>query len=383
MSQLEKADSVSDNSYNNFFTKKRVIILFIATIFVITFSTIISIFLLKIDPNSINNFFSEGFKQANNMFFIWLFLMFLFPLFASFWRYIVLYIRLRRENCKAKWYDWIFLIFIGSFLNAVTPFSIGNEPYTLFWLKTNGLETRKALLILASTGITSSLSQIVITWPSFFVVSASYGMFGQTPAWSLGYWLAFAGLTFDLIAFFSFFALTYSRRIHFVLNRVYYWLRKKLKMSYKTKEDIRIKYIQKAVFKEEFIEEMKNYKFYIFVLSGNVLWNVILYSSMYFSFRLSGSNYDISFSDWYNYTNIAFTANNWVPIPGGEGTLQILIISFINGMNTNLDDVFKESVNNIIFIWRIFTFYLSAIIGMICLPISAGLFYKGIKNNLK
>ncbi|MGL5246424.1 MAG: lysylphosphatidylglycerol synthase domain-containing protein [Mycoplasmoidaceae bacterium] len=381
MSELEKADSVSDNSI--FFTKKRVIILFIATIFVIAFSTVISIFLLKIDIASINNFFIEGFKQADNMFFLWLFLMFSFPLFASFWRYLVLYIRLRKEKCKAKWYDWIFLIFIGSFLNAVTPFSIGNEPYTLFWLKTKGLETRKSLLILASTGMTGSLAQIIITWPSFFIVSASYGIFGNTPAWSLGYWLAFAGLIFDLIAFFSFFALTYSRRIHFFLNSIYYWIRKKLKMSYKTKEDMKIKYIQKAVFKKEFIQEIKNYKFYIFVLAGNVIWNVIMYSSMYFSFRLSGSNYDITFSDWYNYTNIAFTANNWVPIPGAEGTLQILIVSFISGINTNIDPVFNESVNTIIFIWRTFTFYLSAVIGMICLPVSAWLFYKGIKGVLK
>ncbi|MGL4617308.1 MAG: lysylphosphatidylglycerol synthase transmembrane domain-containing protein [Mycoplasmoidaceae bacterium] len=380
MSNFEKADSVSDNI---FFTKKRVTILFIAAIFVIAFSTVISVFLLDINPDSINNFFIEGFKQADNMFFLWLFLMFSFPLFASFWRYLVLYIRLRKENCKAKWYDWIFLVFIGSFLNAVTPFSIGNEPYTLFWLKTKGLETRKSLLILASTGITGSLAQIIITWPSFFIVSASYGEFGNSPQWSLGYWLAFIGLTFDLIAISSFFALTYSRRIHFTLNILYYWLRKKLKMSYKTKEDIRIKYIQKAVFKKEFIEEIKNYKFYMFVLTGNVIWNLIMYSSMYFSFKLSGSDYDIPFSDWYNYTNIAFTANNWVPIPGGEGTLQILIITFINGVNTNVDNIFKENVNNIIFVWRIFTFYLSATIGMICLPISIRFFYKGIKSKLK
>ena len=154
-----------------------------------------------------------------------------------------------------------------------------------------------------------------------------------------------------------------------------------IRMSYKTKEDMKIKYVKKAVFKEEFIEEMRNYKFYIFVLIGNVLWNVFLYSSMYFSFELSGSLENISFSDWFNYTNIAVTANNWIPIPGAEGTLQILIITFINGINTNVDNVFRENVNNIIFVWRMFTFYLPAVIGMICFPISAGLFYKNIKGS--
>lgn len=380
MNDIERADAVVDK--NNFFTKKRIGILFFATIFVIAFSIIISVLLLKIDINSINNFFIEGFKQADNMFFLWLFLMFSFPLFSSFWRYIVIYIRIRKENCNAKWYDWIFLIFIGSFLNAVTPFSIGNEPYSLFWLKTHGLTTRKSLLILASTGIVSSFAQILISWPSFFVVSASYNSFGNTVEWSLGYWLAFAGLLFDLIAFFSFFALTYSRRVHYFLNMSYYWIRRKLKMSYKSKEDIKIKYVQKAVFKEEFIEEMKNYKFYSFILAGNVVWNIILYASMFFSYKLSGTSDYISFWDWFNYSNIAYTANNWVPIPGSEGTLQILIIAFINGINSNMGDAFKENVNTIIFVWRIFTFYLTAVIGMICFPISAVLFYKNIKRNL-
>ena len=87
---------------------------------------------------------------------------------------------------------------------------------------------------------------------------------------------------------------------------------------------------------------MRNYKFYIFVLIENVVWNVLLYSSMYFSFVLSGALENISFSDCFNYTNIAVTANNWIPIPGAEGTLQILIITFINGINTNVDNVFKE-----------------------------------------
>ncbi|MGL5246423.1 MAG: lysylphosphatidylglycerol synthase transmembrane domain-containing protein [Mycoplasmoidaceae bacterium] len=381
MTKIEKADLIDDK--NVFFTKKRVIILFIATIFLIALSTTISIIFLKIDFNSLNKFFIEGFKQADNMFFLWLFLMFAFPLFASFWRYIMFYVRLKKEKCNVKWYDWVFFIFIGAFLNAVTPFSIGSEPYTLFWLKSNGLETRKSLILLASTGIVGFFAQVFITWPSFFVVCSSYGIYGNVEEWSISFWLTFSGITFDLIAFFTIFALTYSKRIHFILNMAYYWLRKKLKMSYKTKEDIRIKYMQKAIFKKEFVEEMKNYKYYIFILFGSIVWNILMYSSIYFSFRLSGSNEDISFWEWYNYTNIVYTANNWVPIPGAEGTLQILIITFINGMNTNVDNVFKENVNNIIFVWRIFTFYLSAIIGMICLPISARLFYKRINRKFK
>ena len=61
MSELEKADLVIEK--NNFFTKKRITILFFAAIFAIAFSITISILLLKIDINSINNFL---FKVLNN-----------------------------------------------------------------------------------------------------------------------------------------------------------------------------------------------------------------------------------------------------------------------------------------------------------------------------
>ena len=118
MSELEKADLVIEK--NNFFTKKRITIVFFAAILAIAFLMTISILFLELDINSINNFFIQGFTQPNNMFFLSLILMFAFPLYTSLLRYIVIYIRIRRQNCSAIWYDWIFLIFIGSFLNAIT-----------------------------------------------------------------------------------------------------------------------------------------------------------------------------------------------------------------------------------------------------------------------
>ena len=68
MSELEKEDLVIEKK--NFFTKKRVTVLFFAAIFAFAFTITISFLLLKIDINSINNFFIQGFKQPNNMFFL-------------------------------------------------------------------------------------------------------------------------------------------------------------------------------------------------------------------------------------------------------------------------------------------------------------------------
>ena len=68
MSELEKADLAIEK--NNFFTKKRVTILFSSAIFAIAFSLSMSFLLLKTANNSINDFFIEGFNQPNNMVFL-------------------------------------------------------------------------------------------------------------------------------------------------------------------------------------------------------------------------------------------------------------------------------------------------------------------------
>ncbi len=382
MSQIEKANQNLDS--NDFFTKKRIIMLFTFTIFTIIFSIVISIFALKIDINEINNFFTKAYTN-NPHFFLWIFLLFLFPIYENFSRFFTLHLRIRKDGIKAKWWDWLLFVFIGPFLNAVTPFSTGNEPYTLFWLKTKGVDTKKSLLILSSMGFFHPLIQIIITWPSFLVISMNYGEFHTDPTWLLIYWVSFLGLIFNLIAFLSFFALVYSRRVHFALNSIYYWLRKKVRMSYKTKEEIKNKYIEKATFKNEFIQEIKDYKYYTYFIIQMIVWNIIYYISIFFVYELSslsittGSN--ISFWDWFNYTNVAVTANNWVPIGGAEGTLQIAMITFLNSsIPPSAVESAKTEIVSIIFIWRLFNFYIPGMLGFICFPISAFIFIKKYKK---
>ncbi|MGL4647270.1 MAG: lysylphosphatidylglycerol synthase domain-containing protein [Mycoplasmoidaceae bacterium] len=377
MSQIENANRMEAAS-NDFFTRKRIITFFILTIFTIIFAVIISVFGLKINFNEFSRFMNEAFQKPG--FAMWISLLFLFPIYMSFTRFFVFYIRIRKEKIYAKWWDWLFFTFIGSFLNAITPFAVGNEPYTFFWLKSKGLETRKALLILSTIGIWNPLSQIIVTWPSFFIISSWYGEYSGSPGWIAIYWISFAGLLFDLIAFSSFFALSYSRRIHFILNSAYYWIRKKVRLSYKTTAEIRNKYIEKATFKKEFLEELSDYKFYGTLIVINVLWNVVYYSSMYFASGLSSIPPEfISYNDWFNYTNIAVTANNWIPIAGAEGTLQFSLLTFFNTLIPNNDLKLDMELVNIVFIWRIFNFYGPAVIGMVCFPISAYLFIKKYK----
>ncbi len=93
----------------------------------------------------------------------------------------------------------------------------------------------------------------------------------------------------------------------------------------------------------------------------------------------------------FNYVNVGVTANNFVPIPGGEGTLQGILITLFSAINNSAfphDELIQISTDSV-FIWRIFTFYMGAIVGLLTFLweiISSSYRYKikgGIANHKK
>jgi uncharacterized membrane protein YbhN (UPF0104 family) len=70
------------------------------------------------------------------------------------------------------------------------------------------------------------------------------------------------------------------------------------------------------------------------------------------------------------------TANRYLPLPGGEGTMQLQMHILLSYENKTTD----SGVDNAIFTWRFFTAYLPAIygIGGFCFYLSS--FAKSVKN---
>lgn len=69
------------------------------------------------------------------------------------------------------------------------------------------------------------------------------------------------------------------------------------------------------------------------------------YFSMFFSIELvvpyipSERIHILANTFWntYNFANVASVANNFIPIPGGEGTIQFVLISFFNSSTTSIN----------------------------------------------
>ena len=295
---------------------------------------------------------------------------------------------MKKINLKAKWYDWILFSVIGSFLSATTPFAVGDDPYTIFWLRKNGMTTKQATATVASVGVLGPFSQIIITWPSFFVLCSNYSVLSVNWEWKLLFWLTFMGLIFDFLGFSFYWLISYSKNVHYIINICFNYFRKIFGKSCKTKEEIRKEFKENGAFQKEFMKELKDIKFLIPFAIGNILWNILYYITMIFSFKLLNPGLVINYFSVFNYVNVAVTANNFIPIPGGEGTIQILLITFIkngNDISGNLNNKsIEEVINSAVFIWRFFTFYLIALLGLISFTItSVRIIYDNWKKKRK
>lgn len=379
---MEQKKEFSNNN-DVFFTRKKIITFTILSIVIICFIVLVSTFLFDINFKKIFDLISYS-KSKNNMFALWFCLMFVFPIYYSLWRILIFSYKLRKMNLKAKWYDWLLFSTIGSFLSAVTPFAIGDDPYTIFWLRKNGMTLRQATATVASVGVAGPFIQIIITWPSFFYLCSMYSNLHLIWEWKLLFWLTFMGLIFDLLGFAFYWLMSYSKNVHYFINIIFNKIRKWFRKPYKSKEEIYKEFKENASFQKEFLAELKDLKFMIPFIIGNIVWNILYYCTMIFSYKMLNPGLDINAFNLFNYVNVAVTANNFVPIPGGEGTLQVLLISFIkygNDISSSIpaSDI-DTIINSMVFIWRVFTFYIIALLGMLSFFITSLIMIKRYKS---
>ncbi|SYV95027.1 Uncharacterised protein, partial [Mycoplasmoides gallisepticum] len=91
---------------------------------------------------------------------------------------------------------------------------------------------------------------------------------------------------------------------------------------------------------------------------------IFQYSSVYMSLVILDSKltYLYNFIKVFNFSNVAITANNFIPIPGGEGTIQVTLeLYFQSLVNPSLlsrefiryfdSKAFNTDINNTIFLW--------------------------------
>ncbi|WP_391591756.1 Lysylphosphatidylglycerol synthase / glycosyltransferase family protein [[Mycoplasma] cavipharyngis] len=355
MSQPKTSSNQLNN--NQFFNRKKIIGIVIWTIVLIVLIALVLKFILDLDFRSfVNNL--KLINNQNDHFLLSAILLsvfyFCFAIYARIFNYAI---KLKKElKNKVRWYEWLNFSVVGTFLQIITPFSIGSEPYFVWWLSRKGVNKQKIGSVVGINLMTWSLVQTIVTWPSFIVYSINHATEINNGQITLIYYLMLLGLFVDILMMCLIFSINYSRHIHVIISRFTNYCRKWLKLEYLTKNQIEEKYVLNSLYKKAFKKELLQWSSLVIMFNHLImaLLTYVIFVLFYFSFN------HVSTNRWptiFNIVNIATTANNFVPIPNTEGTLQLTLQNLLNTTE-------KNDIASTIFGWRFFTSYASFIFGL-------------------
>jgi uncharacterized membrane protein YbhN (UPF0104 family) len=106
-----------------------------------------------------------------------------------------------------------------------------------------------------------------------------------------------------------------------------------------------------------------------------------LYFLVFISLKFINIKIEFDVFKIFNITNVVFTANKFILTPGGEMSIEYFMQGFlkdkiISGIDTTNDIL----IDNSILIWRTFSMYIPAILGLIMMPIIIPKTFKKIKK---
>ena len=253
------------------------------------------------------------------------------------------------------------LTLIGQFLNGITPFSTGGQPFQVYLLKKDGhrisdstsamvkdsIAYQVALLIMGIFSITLNL--VLKTIP----VNSSL-----TPLIIIGFIINI------MVLLFLFMIIRMRKTTLSIINKLLLILNKIRKKN----TDQLKKRIEKGLdnFYNCYAELRKNKKQFIITVLTNVINLTLLYMIPYIIFKsLNTNTFDIMRSIML--TSFVMLMGNFVPIPGATGGIEYGFIKFFGIFNTNI-----SVISGAMLLWRFVTYFFGMLMGFIMLIIKEG-----------
>ena len=254
---------------------------------------------------------------------------------------------------KQKFYSCFRLAVIGRFFNNITPMSAGDQPMQLMIMKNEGKTISDGASILLTRFI---VYQIILVLYTIVIMLFKYTYFADMIDNLM--FFAMIGFIFNIIVVLFLITIVINKTLISKLSEYCIRLLNKIKIIKNPEK--KIEKINETIdeFQEQF-KQMKNEKVIIAkVAIYTIIEITVLYSLNYIVYRALGNNIE-SFWTIISAQAILAMVTVYMPTPGAalaaEGGFYIIYSSY-----------FESSVIPIaVLLWRIYTFYLPIVVGMI------------------
>lgn len=376
----EKAESKS------FFTKRNIILLVILTVFTLGLAAVTLFVIFDVDMWQ-TFFLNIGHGLTINLGALWLTILICFALINIAYNMIPIWLRLKQMGIKIKWWQWFCFTLSISFLRAVTPANFVYDPYTVFWLKTQGVSTSRATSIMFSNALMWQSAVLLIHIPSFILILTRGGLHGVAGISLIV--LMTIGLLIDVIGVLVMVLLCFSRKAHYVISSLFNWIKKKLHLKYHTKAEIIEKYQNKATLKREVIGYYKDWPTTFVILFVLVAYELIVYFTLSASMALLNNqdNIHYTFDPVYVFhsANMAFSATRIIFTPSQQGILEWSLLTMLESLGgispSPKTDEAKHFMEQSIVLWRAFFTYIPAVLGLCAFGALTGIQVRSYKKN--
>lgn len=256
------------------------------------------------------------------------------------------------------------LTLIGQFLNGITPFQSGGQPFQVYLLKKDGVR------------ITDSTNAMIKDYLSYQIALILVGLF--TILINLKFHvlsknvylnsLIFLGFSINFMVLLMILVVAFAKKTGLKLaNKIIHFLFKfKIVKKFGTSED-RIKESLKHFYKTG--SEIKKDRWLIIKgIIYNVIHLLLLYIIPFIIFKSLGVD-DMFIIQSIIATSFVMLIGNIIPIPGATGGIEYGFMQFFG--------IFTKGpvLSGAMLLWRFVTYFLAMIIGFICLC-----FKKGVKR---
>lgn len=281
---------------------------------------------------------------------------------SLFFKSISLHIFVKEHDKKYPLKKTFELTLIGQFLNGITPFQSGGQPFQVYLLKKDGLRISDSTSAMIKDFISFQIALILMGIMSIFV---NFWL-GIIPKKSYLIWLIGLGFLINIIVLLFLIFITTAKKTSLgIINKALDFF---FKFKFLKKFNVRKKRIMDGLehFYEGGMELRKNKKNLVIAVITNLVNLLLLYMVPFIIFRAMGSC-DITIISSIVATSFVMLISNFIPIPGATGGIEYGFISFFS--------IFISSypiLSGAMLLWRFVTYFLGMLIGFITLALKKG-----------
>lgn len=268
----------------------------------------------------------------------------------------------------------------GRLGSSITPFKSGHYPLRVYFYKKRGYDFYESLTVLCKCQIVASVAS-VINYSVVLAVSAAQGLTISLGDRSAGLWLVMLiGVLFHLFTIALVMLIAFVNPVQkFFINFI-----AKIKFFKKSKED-KQKYIETEtlkykIYKEQTLLMLKSFYKYILPLAVYTVNMFVTSSTAYAAYltTVKSATFTLNgFLSFYLLTIGAAYVTNVIPIPGGNGSSEIVFTMVFSAV------IGAENIGATLISWRAGSYFLPVIVSAAWFFIASAILTKKEERRIK